>query len=482
MAGYHAWTVRIALLFVPLALAGGCSSKSTETQSLPPVADAPPDADTPEPARLAPPPMPDAMPTKSIDRPQVRMLATPEPEAPQEPAYAVVEVYYATDRARLDDASQGAAPNAAWAALGAMVVLGAIVTAWLLRRPGKRIVRVLLGTTGIAACMIAMAAAYVWLDQRATAPVDAPSRAYYGAARGALELGACTVSIPRDHRMGELESPSILRFEVRYDPEKHVTLLSVDPQPADEFYRAMQAGVARSSSKSAFVFVHGYNVTFDDAVRRTAQIAHDLGFDGVPIAYSWPSQGKLPAYTIDENNVEWTVPHLEQFLVDVAERSGAEHVHLVAHSMGNRALTSALRLLAYKNPSQRPLFNEVLLTAPDIDADVFRRDIVPTITKTARRVTLYASSNDEALALSKQVHGYPRAGDTGLNLVVVPGIDTIDVSAVDTSLLGHAYYASNDTVLADIFDLLHAATPPDKRRWLRGELLGTLRYWVFDRQ
>ena len=52
--------------------------------------------------------------------------------------------------------------------------------------------------------------------------------------------------------------------------------------------------------------------------------------------------------------------------------------------------------------------------------------------KTADRVTLYASSSDEALALSKQVHGYPRAGESGDQLVVVPGIDTIDVSAVNT--------------------------------------------------
>jgi hypothetical protein len=81
------------------------------------------------------------------------------------------------------------------------------------------------------------------------------------------------------------------------------------------------------------------------------------------------------------------------------------------------------------------------------------------------------------------MHGYARAGDSGEDLVVVEGIDTIDVSAVDTSLfsLGHLYYGSSQTVLADLFDLIRKAKPPEARRWLRPELLGSLTYWVFER-
>jgi esterase/lipase superfamily enzyme len=147
--------------------------------------------------------------------------------------------------------------------------------------------------------------------------------------------------------------------------------------------------------------------------------------------------------------------------------------------MGNRALTDALKTLSYELEGEGAMFNEVVLTAPDIDAEVFRRDIAPRIVKTAKRITLYASSNDEALALSKKVHGYPRAGDSGPGLVVIPGIDTIDVSAVDTSLIGHSYYGSNQTVLADLVDLLHESKPPNLRPWLNIMRLGELAYYVF---
>lgn len=187
------------------------------------------------------------------------------------------------------------------------------------------------------------------------------------------------------------------------------------------------------------------------------------------------------AYTVDETNVAWTVPHLKEFLLGVARQSEAKSVHLIAHSMGNRALTSALRELSLEMKADCPRFHEVVLTAPDVDADVFRRDLAPAIVNTADRVTLYASSNDEALIASKAVHGYRRAGDSGDKVVVVPGVDTVDVSEVDTSFIGHSYYGSNSTVLADLFELMHGSKPPDQRKWLRSMELGALKYWKFLR-
>jgi hypothetical protein len=47
---------------------------------------------------------------------------------------------------------------------------------------------------------------------------------------------------------------------------------------------------------------------------------------------------------------------------------------------------------------------------------------------------LYASSEDLALVASKSVHGAQRAGDSGPGLVLVPGIETIDATGIDTSL------------------------------------------------
>jgi len=136
----------------------------------------------------------------------------------------------------------------------------------------------------------------------------------YGVGRSDLTYGICEVSIPRDHRLGKLESPSIWKLEFREDPEKHVVLLKVEAKNHDAYFEEISERVRSSTSKSAFLFVHGYNVTFEQAARRTAQMAYDLKFDGAPVFYSWPSHGSTSAYTVDENNVEWTELHLQEFL------------------------------------------------------------------------------------------------------------------------------------------------------------------------
>ena len=308
----------------------------------------------------------------------------------------------------------------------------------------------------------------------------APATFYSGerGSDGGLALGTCKVSIPRDHRIGELESPKWWKLQFRQNPNRDVVLLAVIPYSESKFYSELASDVKATKEKKAFVFVHGFDVTFEDAARRTAQLAYDLKFQGVPIFYSWPSKGELAGYPADEATIEWVRPHLKQFLEELASRSNATSIYLVAHSMGNRALTGALQDIAtqaHTNPV--PHFREVVLAAPDIDAGVFR-ELAVSIESAADRVTLYASSKDEALAASKKFHDYARAGESGPNLIVVNGIDTVDVTAIDTSFLGHSYVADNVSVITDIYGLL-VGTPAAHRICLSSANLASLTYWLY---
>jgi len=167
----------------------------------------------------------------------------------------------------------------------------------------------------------------------------------YGCDRGVVTYGTCQVSIPRDHQMGELEGPAIWKLEFHQDPEKHVVFLGCSFEAKEPFFSQVAARVSDSQGKKAFVFVHGYNVTFEDAARRTAQISYDLGFDGAAVFYSWPSQGTVTGYPIDESNIEWTQTNLKTFLADFLKHSDAQNIYLIAHSMGNRTLTRAFATL-----------------------------------------------------------------------------------------------------------------------------------------
>jgi esterase/lipase superfamily enzyme len=176
---------------------------------------------------------------------------------------------------------------------------------------------------------------------------------------------------------------------------------------------------------------------------------------------------------VDETNVRWATPHLTRFLKDLRERSGAKRIHLIAHSMGNRALVEALERLR-EGPSPTP-FNQVVLAAPDIDAETFRDDIAPRILPASSRVTLYASSKDSALLASKAFHGYARAGDSGEKAVVVDGMDTIDVSTVSST---HSYIGDNGFVLDDLGLVLLTEEPIRSRPGLR--FLEPLRHWILE--
>jgi len=306
-------------------------------------------------------------------------------------------------------------------------------------------------------------------DRRATGSAK-PEEAF-GQSRGDLVLGSCEVSVPRDHRMGELD---LAWGRWKPSPRTHVFVLSFKVQGEDEFAAELNQA---ARDRAAFIFIHGYNVTFHDAIRRTAQMAYDLGFEGAPVAYSWPSKGEMDDYNEDERRVRNTIANLETFLTLVCKRSGARVVHVLAPSMGNRAPVAALDLISETRAAE---FGAAIFAAPDVAADEFEQ-VFPNLRPVAERSTLYASSKDLALGVSKGIHGGPRAGDSGDGMVVLPGLESVDVSGVDTSFLGHSYYGENKSVLADLKILLRERKGAAQRPNLAARAKAGRTYWKFDR-
>ncbi|MFT5299719.1 MAG: esterase/lipase superfamily enzyme [Mariniblastus sp.] len=305
----------------------------------------------------------------------------------------------------------------------------------------------------------------------------------YGTQRGEFVRGLAMVTIPKNHERGIIERPSLLRFEFKEDQAKHIVLTQATELALDVYYDQMQHDLANSAAPDLLIFIHGFNVDFDSAVRRTAQISTDLSFEGVSVCYSWPSQASLMAYSVDENNVTWTTSHLRDFLIELSEQSGARSINVIAHSMGNRALTASLAQLNLVTPQEKlPLLDQVVLAAPDVDADHFRNELAPQIANVANQVTLYASSDDQALAVSKYLHGgYARAGESGTNLVVTPGVETIDVSGIDLSLLGHSYYGTSQSILKDLFGVVGHRLPAAERVGLIAREWEDAPYWMLPR-
>lgn len=301
---------------------------------------------------------------------------------------------------------------------------------------------------------------------------------YFSADRGNVSYGTVQVSIPSNHDTGKLESPNLLKLEFKEDPQKHIVLLDIKKIKKDQYFKELSENIKTFNSKSALIFIHGYNVTFEDAARRTAQMAHDLDFNGAPIFYSWPSQGSLPKYTYDETNIKWTESNIKDFLYDVITKTDTENIYLIAHSMGNRGLTRAYTRLLQESPNIASYIKEIILAAPDIDADIFKRDIAPEMLKFSAPITLYASSNDKPLKASKAIHAkYPRIGDSENEVAIIDGIETIDASQINTSFLGHSYFASDKSLIKDISRIINNKSRANDRTGLK-EIQSELgKYW-----
>jgi esterase/lipase superfamily enzyme len=292
---------------------------------------------------------------------------------------------------------------------------------------------------------------------------------YYGTKRGELQYGYLEVTIPQTHKRAELETqPAWSDYLFKVDDtalrRRYVLLEKVAPLTRDAFAQALHQQIADTPSKDAFIFVHGFDNSFEDAARRVAQLAFDLDFDGTPILYSWPSQGSATAYAVDENAMGISGRRLADFLEIVVTRSGAHKIHLIAHSMGNRALIEALQTyLSKRAPTdRRQLFDQIVFTAPDIDRDYFMVAF-ESLRGVAARMTLYASASDYALRSSQIFHGGPRAGTAGDVIVRLTGLDTIDMSAVPADMFGHSYFAANGGAIYDLFRLLWRGDGPEKR-------------------
>jgi len=310
---------------------------------------------------------------------------------------------------------------------------------------------------------------------------------FYGKGRGELQYGYLNVTIPQIHKEAELETqPRWAEYTFVLSEasmrRRYVLLDQVTPLAKDDFVRALRQQIKDSPSKDLFIFVHGFNNTFEDAARRAAQMAYDLDFDGTPILYSWPSQGFVVAYTADEAAVGISGRKLADFLETVVSQSGAQRIHVLAHSMGNRALIEAMQTyLAKRAPNERQhIFGQIVFTAPDVDRDYFI-DAIDSLRGTAERVTLYASDNDHALHYSQFVHGAPRAGTAGDVIIKLAGLDTIDMSAVPADILGHSYFAANSGAIYDIFRILWRGDPPPQRCGMsKPKDGGTLTVWSYN--
>jgi esterase/lipase superfamily enzyme len=282
-----------------------------------------------------------------------------------------------------------------------------------------------------------------------------PGELFSGERGEALSYADIAVSIPPKgaRQIGEVQWPS----GNPGDPAREFVTLRADVIGRDEALAKFDARIARTPKRQVLVFVHGYNTRFEEAVFRFAQIAHDSGASALPVLFTWPSRGKLLAYGYDHESASYSRDALEAVLRALDRDKNVGEISILAHSMGNWVTLEALRQMAIRDKGLAPKIRNVMLAAPDVDFDVFQRQIHQ-IGARPSLFTVFISRDDEALAAARRVWGdkvrlgavdparEPYQEDLARDRVNV--VDLTDVTSSDH--IGHTKFAEAPEVVRSI--------------------------------
>lgn len=290
------------------------------------------------------------------------------------------------------------------------------------------------------------------------APSDQPGVVFSGERGDSLSFTNIVVNIPPNRDVGSIQWPQRLPP----DPARDFTVTRVDPLDkagAIQWYRNLPG-----QRRRMLIFVHGFNTPFDAAVFRLAQFVHDTRADLVPVLFSWPSRGRATEYIYDRESTNFSRSDLAYVLATTAASPKVDEVVLLAHSMGAWLAMEALRDLALKQGRVPPKISNVVLASPDLDIDVFERQMVELGPKRPQ-FTIFVSQNDSALGLSRFLAGsVQRVGavdlsnpDYAARLERARGITVLDLTALQGGdSLNHTKFATQPDIVRLIGDRMVA--------------------------
>lgn len=157
--------------------------------------------------------------------------------------------------------------------------------------------------------------------------------------------------------------------------------------------------------KHITLFIHGYNNNWREAVTRYSKLRSSLfsGTNGigVPIFFTWPSDGSVAGYLSDREDARAAAPQVADVFVFLHDhlvtmqraaavnntRNGSAEgknqttlckakMSVIAHSMGNYVMQNALSIASQKlnNPQLITLIHQLVMVAADVDNDIFQKD------------------------------------------------------------------------------------------------------------
>jgi len=254
--------------------------------------------------------------------------------------------------------------------------------------------------------------------------------------------------------------------------------------------------VQKSPQQSLLVVIHGFRERFPSALRKTAFLGHVLDINSPVLLFDWPGdQGSsMRGYRSARNLAIESGVELAKTLELIVRDVKPEKLWLIANSMGGQVVASAFSELN-KNPEFADAefeFEDVVLTAPDVSREEFDTQFKQEINALTRDLTVYVSSNDRALVMSRIINRDTRLGESSLNPSMLDetsrfmelfdeesnNLSLVDVTPVNRTRNFHNFSLETPEFFDDLFMRLTNEKTPRHRLIYKFETPHGANYWV----
>ena len=228
-----------------------------------------------------------------------------------------------------------------------------------------------------------------------------------------LSYGSFDATIQPSLGLGMLVNPT------EWLQNEEIRLTNVNTLAQADFVDQLQMQIVNSPHRALLIVLHGFREGYESALRKTAFLGHVLDINAPLLLFDWPGdQGSgLGPYRRAREVAKASGAELARTLQLVVRDVKPERVWIVANSMGAQVVVDAFSLL-YQDTEFADLDREidhVVLTAPDIDHQQFNQQFKRELSTLARNLTVYVSSNDRALLVSRLVNRGRRRGESTLS-------------------------------------------------------------------
>ncbi len=262
---------------------------------------------------------------------------------------------------------------------------------------------------------------------------------------------------------------------------KEIKLRNVRSLERPVFIHQLRERVAGSPHRALLIVVHGFRERYPSALRKTAFLGHVLDINAPVLLFDWPGdQGSsLRGYRRAREVSKASGAELARLLELVVNDVQPERIWLIANSMGGQVVADAFHVLYRESAlaDAEAEIEDVVLTAPDVSKEEFNQQFKKEIQALTQNLTVYVSSNDRALLVSRLINRGVRRGESTLSTdqleeavrvadMMEPGDDLItlvDVTPVNRTRNFHNFSLETPEFFDDLFLRLVNSTTPQNR-------------------